>query len=328
MGGIRKIAGIALCFALLLALAMPAAAEQSNTDGIVRDMIGYYFHYRDQASAEIENQLEILSDIDAGKGAAWTKIMDYWKWANTDMEVTLEALPEGLPQDDTLCIVVLGYGLNRDGSMKPELISRLEAALASAEKYPQAYVLCTGGETSDVAGISEAGQMGAWLREQGIGKDRLLLETKSLSTTENARNCCRLLRRDYPQVRSVAIVSSDYHIPWGSTLFAAEAVLQGMPVAVVGNAACQTDKSNTDSMYSQAWGLSILAGVTFDGTYVPPLYMSEETIPTQTAVMPAAASLPVAEETPEEPVIPVLLCLAAFLAFLFFPKKRKTSGSD
>lgn len=329
MRGSRRITAIVLCLILLSAAVMPAGAEQTNTDGIIRDMVGYYFHYRDRASAEIENQLEILSDIDPQQGAAWTQIMSDWEWTNTEMEVTLEVLPDGLPQDDTLCIVVLGYGLNKDGSMKPELVSRLEVALASAEKYPQAYVLCTGGETANVPGVSEAGQMSAWLLEQGIEKDRLLQETASLSTTENARNSCRLLQRDYPGVSSIALVSSDYHIPWGSILFTAEGILKGGALSVVGNAACETEKTGTDTMYSQAWGLSILAGVEFDSSYVPLLYMTEETADTEPQALPAPVSIPIqAEPAVKEPVIPVLLGLAAVLLIAFIPRKRNRSGSD
>lgn len=326
MAFLRKILCLAGCCMLLLPI--PVRGEARGTDNILRDLIGYYFHYREQAGREIENQLEILSDLDPQQGSDWTRIMERWVWTNEEMEITPDVLPEGLPQDDSLCVVVLGYGLNKDGSMKEELVSRLEVALKSAEKYPQAYVLCTGGETANVPGISEAGQMGRWLVDQGLEKDRLLLETDSLSTTENARNCLRLLRRDYPQVNTLAIVSSDYHIPWGSILFAAEAILQEDDLEVAANAACVTEKSGTDTMYSQAWGLSILAGVPFEGSYVPTLYMQEDVPPTETPPVPMPAEAPAqAEEKAEEPVLPVLLGLAAVLAILFLPKKKR-SGSD
>lgn len=327
---IQKYFGIVLSVLLLLGTAVPAAAVQLNADGILRDMIAYYFHYRDKADLEIENQLEILSGMDPVRGDAWTQIMEAWAWTNEEMEVTMDVLPDGLPQEDTLCIVVLGYGLNEDGSMKQELLDRLEVALRSAEKYPQAYVLCTGGETAHVSGVSEAGQMGAWLLGKGLTEDRLLMEADSLSTTENARNCCQLLRRDYPQVSSIAIVSSDYHIPWGSILFTAEGILKDDGFRVVGNAACRTEKTNTDTMYSQAWGLSVLAGIPFDSSYVPTRYMTEqESVSTETEAIPLPASVPVQEETlAEEPVTAVLLGTAAVLLLIFIPKKRKTSGSD
>ena len=50
--------------------------------------------------------------------------MDYWSYANNEMILYPDVLPEGLPKDDSLCIVVLGYELAPDGSMKKELIGR------------------------------------------------------------------------------------------------------------------------------------------------------------------------------------------------------------
>lgn len=333
MGIVRRVFSTALCLLLLLTLILPAAAaEEDKTQQIVRDLIAYYFHYRDKAQAEIDNQLQTLSDLDPRKGEVWREVMEKWAWINEEMTVYTGQLPEGLPADDSLCIVVLGYGLKEDGSMKQELIHRLETALASAEAYPESYVLCTGGETASVPGISEAGQMGSWLLAKGLPHNRLILEEDSLSTTENARNSCRILRRDYPQVRSLAIVTSDYHIRWGTACFSAETILgaeEGKEkLEIVGNAGCVTDSPNQDTMFSQAWGVSIIADVPFDSSYVPVLYMSED--PPAAEPMPAAqpVSEPVQTETAQkEPVAMVLLGLAAVLVILFIPKKRRTSGS-
>jgi len=331
MGRIRTVLCLFLC--LLLPLRV-TATQPEQTQAIARDLIAYYFHYRQEASAEIENQLDTLASLDPEEGALWRQIMDSWVWINEEMPVNTGVLPEGLPADDSLCIVVLGFGLKDDGSMKPELIHRLEVALRSAEKYPEAYVLCTGGETSRMPGISEAGQMGQWLLEQGLEENRLILETASLSTMENAKNSLSILWRDYPQVDSIAIVSSDYHIRWGSAVFstaaACGAVRQGKPrLEIVGNAGCTTDSPERDSMYSQAWGISILAEVSFDSSYVPTLYLREQEEKAGPAAeeAPLPARIPIQEE-PKEPVVPVLLGLAAVLAILFIPKQKKPGGSE
>lgn len=334
MGHIRKLLCLLLCLLFLFPLPV-VAAEADQTRAIIRDLIAYYFHYRDQAAEEIENQLETLASIDRAEGELWREIMDSWAWTNEEMPVHSGVLPDGLPEDDSLCIVVLGFGLNSDGSMKQELLDRLEVALDSAEKYPESYVLCTGGETSRRQGISEAGQMGNWLLSKGLGHNRLILETASLSTTENARNSCGILWRDYPQVDSIAIVSSDYHLRWGSAVFSAMASFgthrQGKTrLEIVSNAGCMTESPDRDSMYSQAWGISILADIPFDGEYVPPLYMTEKKPEEKTLPVPAALPAPEPVEEPEsekEPVIPVLLALAAVLTVLFVPKKRRSDGS-
>lgn len=333
---IRSYIGVFLCLVFLLGAALPAAgAELEGERAIVRDLIAYYFHFQEAAEREIENQLQTLSSLNPEEGQLWREIMADWDWINREMPVSTGVLPDGLPEDDSLCIVVLGFGLNSDGSMKPELVDRLEVALDSAEKYPEAYVLCTGGETSQKRGVSEAGQMGNWLLAKGLSHNRLILETAALSTTENAKNSFAILWRDYPQVKRIALVSSDYHIRWGSAVFNAMAsvgaVRQGKALLELsGNAGCVTDTTDRDSMYSQAWGICIIADVPFDAEYIPALYMPEETVAPEELPAPAAipaAEEPVAEPKRGEPVIPVLLGLAAVLAVLFIPKKRKKSGS-
>jgi hypothetical protein len=323
---IRKIAALALCFALLVILPLPTAA--AGEEAIFRDLIAYYFHFREQASGEIENQLQTLSSLNPEEGERWRQLMDRWAWINEEMEVNAGVLPGGLPEDDSLCIVVLGYGLNGDGSMKEELIGRLQVALESAEKYPECYVLCTGGETARQKGVSEAGQMGNWLLSKGLAHNRLILEPNSLSTTENARNSLQLLWRDYPQVSSIALISSDYHIRWGAACFTAMNILHGGKTELAGNGSWGTDSPDRDTMYSQAWGISILADVPFDANYVPTLYMTEQPSAEESVPEPAPVSREAkAEKVRKEPVLPVLLGLAAVLAFIFIPKKRKT-GSD
>jgi len=328
---LRKLFLISLCFLLILPMAASAATEAEQ--GIVRDLIAYYFHFRQEASGEIENQLQTLSSLNPREGELWRQVMERWHWINEEMPINLEYLPDGLPEDDSLCIVVLGFGLKDNGEMKPELISRLETALYCADQYPESYVLCTGGETAYISGVSEAGQMGAWLLKNGLEEHRLILETKSMSTTANAQNSLRILRHEYPQVSSVALVTSDYHIPWGYACFTAEALCReyrngDAPVEIISNAACETASPERDTMYSQAWGISIIADVPFDGGYVPTLYLEKETEPAEVPVqIKTVAEEPVEEPAKKEPVIPVLLGILAVLVIVFIPKKRK-SGSD
>lgn len=329
---LRKLLAFALC--ILLILPLTASAVTEPTQGIIRDLIAYYFHYRQEAAGEIDNQLQTLTSLDPEEGQLWRNIMEQWRWINEDMPVNTGILPDGLPEDDSLCIVVLGFGLEDNGDMKPELISRLETALLSAEKYPESYVLCTGGETAQVPGVSEAGQMGAWLLENGLEEYRLILETGSLSTTANAQNTLRLLAGEYPQVSSIALVTSDYHIPWGYACFMAEALCReyrrgAEPMEIVGNAACVTETPDRDTMYSQAWGIAIIGDIPFDSNYVPIRYMFEEPEPTvPTVQVKAVVEEPEVPPEKKEPVVPVLLGLAAVLVIVFFPKKRSAADSE
>ncbi len=197
-----------------------AEAESRTADDVIDDIITYYGFYGGEADQKEEELLAELTAIDGKKGNTWRKIMDYWKYTGNEMVVYTDSLPDNLPKDDSLCIVVLGYQLNEDGSMKEELIGRLTTALKCAGQYPNAYVLCTGGGTAALKpGATEAGQMGEWLLNNGLSKERLIVEDNSLTTVENAVNSYGILRNDYPQVNSVAMVSSSYHVPWGALLF-------------------------------------------------------------------------------------------------------------
>ena len=91
-------------------------------------------------------------------------------------------------------LTVLGFELNDDGTMQDELIGRLTVALACAEQYPNAYVICTGGGTAkDNPDVTEGGLMGEWMLEHGLDKDRLIIEDQSHTTAENASNSYDIL---------------------------------------------------------------------------------------------------------------------------------------
>ena len=217
-----------LCLVLILILLLPLtpqvrAENESAVEPYVRQMLQYYMTYQEDAKTDIERLLYEMGTIDAAQSDAWRSIMDYWSYAHSKMELNPDVLPDGLPDDDSLCIVVLGYALASDGSMQKELIGRLKVALASAEKYPNAYILCTGGGTaSGNSQVTEAGQMASWLEKQGIDPNRIIVENKSYSTTQNAVYSYKILREQHPQVKHLAMVTSDYHMSWGYMAFATE----------------------------------------------------------------------------------------------------------
>ena len=193
---------------------------------LVSDMVFAYRHQVQNRSALIAADVEELKAHDLRLGEAWGDIMDYWDYANSRMEINLDRLPEDLPTDDSLCIVVLGFQLNEDGSMAPELLGRCALALQAAEQYPNAYLLCTGGGTArQHPEITEAGAMADWFRGRGVEESRLIVEDRSTTTEENALNALGILTRQYPQIRSLAIVTSDYHLPLSCLMFTETALL-------------------------------------------------------------------------------------------------------
>lgn len=233
---------------------------------LVTDMVYAYRHDQSAAMGTIRGRLEELKAVDEELWAVWDNIMEYWDYINTAQEISYGQLPEDLPRDDSLCLVVLGFQLEPDGSMDPELIGRCEVALRCAEQYPRSYVLVTGGGTARTdRSVTEAGAMADWLIEHGVAPERILVEDRSMTTAENALYCDAILYEGYPQVRTLAIVTSDYHVGMGSLLFNAIAQRRGyesgeIPYTVAANAAfaAPEDREGTEDPVKQAtflWSL-------------------------------------------------------------------------
>ena len=239
--------------------------DQSRDEkDIIRDILYSYCWNRDSSAKRTEELLKELENADKDQARRWKRILDCWQQSSNEMPLYDGTLPEGLDDSSALCLIVLGFQLNSDGSMQEELVGRLETALKSAEKYPNAYVLCTGGGTASAApGITEADTMAQWLMEHGIAEERIIVENRSLTTSQNAIFSCQILREDYPQISQAAIISSDYHIPWGKVLFEAQFLLEDHPITVVSNAAFQTGKQISAStlLRYQLSGIREIAGI-------------------------------------------------------------------
>ena len=234
---------------------------------VIEQLAVYYGTYGAGAEEKTAELLEYLHKTDAVTGAKWESIMNLWKTVNTDLEIYEGILPDGLPENDELCLVVLGFQLNPDGTMKDELTERLKVALASAEKYPNALIVCTGGGTAaEDPDATEAGRMAEWLIGNGADPQRVIVENRSLTTAQNAIYTCGILAEQYPQVKQLAIISSDYHIATGTLLFEAEAILQAEDadaerIRVVSNAAWHAPSGTLSPMF-QAGALIELSGDT------------------------------------------------------------------
>ena len=251
---------------LALLLALPAMAEAARgPQAVIEEMVVDYGAYGEAAAPRVDALLGELEALDADMAARWRRVMALWRSVGSDLAVNEGVLPDGLPDTDALCIVALGFQLNPDGSMRDELVERLKVVLRSAEKYPRACVLCTGGGTaSENPAATEAGRMAEWLVAQGVSSDRVIVEDRSMTTAQNAIYTFDLLEARYPQVTQLAIISSDYHIATGTLLFGAEAALRaeeaGMEaVQVVSNAAWHAPSGSLSPMF-QAGALIELSG--------------------------------------------------------------------
>lgn len=299
----KKLLSILLALCLMLSLALPVSASvMGELEPYGVRLIQYYLHHQEKATDVIWDITRQLKEEDPKQGAVWEKLMFDWSWINSDMPIYEDTIPNDLPTDDSLCIVVMGFGLNADGSIRPELEKRLEVTLSFATQYPNAYVLVTGGQTGAVDGVTEAGQMAAWLQKKGLSKSRIIQENQSLSTTANAVNSYKLLTRAYPKVDSIALVTSDYHVRQSCAMFAAVSNFQsgykgGKSLDLVGNAVCDTGLTE-NSLLTQAWGISLIIGIPFDEkAKAPELYHVD--IPVEVYVEPTETEAPIVEETEE-----------------------------
>ena len=79
-------------------------------------------------AAYVEWDAQALSELSAADPALtekWTRILELW-----EAPVTVYAeIPDGLPDDDTLCLITLGFQLNSDGTMREEFYHGTERHL-------------------------------------------------------------------------------------------------------------------------------------------------------------------------------------------------------
>jgi hypothetical protein len=256
----------------------PAAKHSEGDDEVIRSQIERAVVSYAANGTRDEEALSALASLNPSLGEKWMRIMDLWE---TSVTVN-EALPDGLPDDDSLCLVGLGFQLNPDGTMREELVERLKVMLAASEKYPNAVIVCTGGGTAaDDQTATEAGRMAEWLEAHGVNPSRLIVEDHSLTTAQNAIYTFNILSERYPQVKQIALISSDYHIATGTLLFGAEAILRGSAIEVVSNASWHAPGGTLSAMF-QAGALIELSGdvetafeiyyETYDIHELPPLH--------------------------------------------------------
>jgi uncharacterized SAM-binding protein YcdF (DUF218 family) len=82
-------------------------------------------------------------------------------------------------------IVILGYGLNPDGTMRAILRRRVLTGLTVAQFFPQSPIIVTGGNPQN--GNTEAGQMRKMLLLLGFPDNRIIVEDRANSTVQNAQ---------------------------------------------------------------------------------------------------------------------------------------------
>lgn len=165
-------------------------------------------HIRNDDAA-YHNYMDALAGINREKANAFRKRFDR---ADTIISMAPNQDVPALAHHTT--IVILGYALAEDGSMRPPLMQRLEMGLAAAKRNPDAYVMVTGGQPQ--AGVTEGDMMMRWLVDQGVDRGRIILEDKSRDTVGNMLNIANLLHRHTAD--DVILVTSASHMRRAQTV--------------------------------------------------------------------------------------------------------------
>lgn len=189
----------------------------------------------------------LVTAVKPGSSQIIVQTTDGGKAASCAVTV-VNGISEDLPDDDTLCLVAMGYQLNPDGTMREELIGRLMVLKRVSEKYPNALIVCTGGATaSGNPSATEADRMANWLRRHGVDSGRILVETRSMTTGQNAVNTVLLLTTKYPRVTNIVIVTSDYHMAGSVQGFRSQVLRAGGAITVTAGPAWPTPKGQNTS---------------------------------------------------------------------------------
>lgn len=111
-------------------------------------------------------------------------------------------------------ILVLGTGINADGSPSLTLEKRLLRGIEYANKYPDAYIVVSGGQ-GKTEPMPEAKAMAIYLVDRGISPGRIMVEDKSTSTMENFKYTKELI----DPTGKIVFITNDFHV-FRSTILA------------------------------------------------------------------------------------------------------------
>lgn len=104
-------------------------------------------------------------------------------------------------------ILLLGLTLGENDEPLPELVSRVDAAVAAQREYGAKIMPCGGVTEGHVR--TEAEVMTELLIARGVSEENIVRESESRTTVENFRNAARLLGG---KKKCVLVVTSDYHV--------------------------------------------------------------------------------------------------------------------
>lgn len=127
--------------------------------------------------------------------------INFWMFLTTTGNM---ATPEELADAQADCIVVLGAGIEPDGTPSPILAERLDTAAALYENGASSKILVSGGED---AAQSEVTAMRNYLLEAGVSAMAISADTHGVDTFASVHNLCTVY-----DFQRVILVSQRFHL--------------------------------------------------------------------------------------------------------------------
>lgn len=108
-------------------------------------------------------------------------------------------------------VIVLGCGLESDGTPAPTLKKRLDGCIGYFHLNPDCYIVVSGGY-SRFKNCTEGAAMKKYLTENGIPPDRILVDEKASNTRENFRYAFELIEEAGINAENVCYVTNSFHV--------------------------------------------------------------------------------------------------------------------
>lgn len=172
------------------------------TDAEALSLQAIWSHYAGDIPA-MNDAMGRLRAVDGGMAAGTDRVLHA-------VGAGIATLPNPLPAlvGPQTGIVVFGFGLLPDGTPRPELVERLQAAWLQALASPFSPIVVSGNNPSN--GITEAEAMRNWLVGRGIPAGRIHVENRAGSTVANALLSAEILHG--LGMNSAVAVTSPNHI--------------------------------------------------------------------------------------------------------------------
>ena len=190
------------------------------------------------------------------------RIIDFWHYLDNYMVVYENTAPDDLPTKNH-AFIVLGHKLNDNGTLSDEGKGRCDIAYKSAIKYPNSMIYVTGGGTSKYnQSLTEGGQMYQYLvNVKNLNPKRIITEIRAKDTVENTKNTFKILKEG--NIKSITIITSEYHVKRATLLFYAESLLSDYPISIIKNVGYHSGK-NSESKSLEKFSLALLLKVEFN----------------------------------------------------------------